>query len=357
MLRQLIPQYILDLPTYPFGKGKPEDEEEVRLSVNENPLGPPPGALQEIRRRLARIHRYPDRAIGELREELARHLGLEPANIVLGNGSNEIIEMAVKVFLREGEEVVIPRPSFAYYRMAVRIRGGKLVEVPLRDFKVDLQGVAKAVTERTRLVFLDNPNNPTGTVFNREEFGEFLARIPERVVVVVDEAYGEFVTSEGYPTFRDHLCWGRPVVALRTFSKFYGLAGLRLGYGIAPTEVAEVLDRVHQPFNVNTLAAAGAIGALRDEGFQRRTRQVILEGKRLLSEGFRRLGVEFVPSEANFFLVKVGERKGHLLEKLREVGVAVRDMAGYGLPDHIRVSVGLPEENERFLEALEACVG
>ena len=350
----LIPEYILDIPPYPLGK--PWQGDEVRLSANENPLGPPPRALEEIKRCLGRIHRYPDGAIGELKGALAQHLGLREGNIVLGNGSNEVIEMVVKVFLREGDEAIIPTPSFAYYRIAVRARGGRVVEVPLRDFRVDLEAIARAVTERTRLVFIDNPNNPTGTIFTKGEFETFLGRIPEGVVTVVDEAYGEFVSSPEYPTFRDHLRQGRTIVALRTFSKFYGLAGLRVGYGVAREEIIEVLDRVHQPFNVSILGVAGCLGALRDEDFQRRTRQVIEEGRRFLTEGFKRLGVEFVPSEANFLLVKVGRRKERLVRLLKGARVVVRDMKGYGLPEYVRVTVGLPEENRQLLEVFEACV-
>jgi len=353
MPRPLIPDHILEIPPYP--RGKPwRGLEEVRLSANENPLGPPPKALEEIRSSLAALHRYPDGLAEVLKEELAQYLGLDPANLALGNGSNEVIEMAVKVFLRDGEEVVLPAPSFAYYGIAVKARGGKCIEVPLRDFRIDLEAMARAVTPRTRLIFLGNPNNPTGTIFGLEEFKALLEEVPEEVVVVVDEAYGEFVTAEHYPSFRDYLEMDRWILSLRTFSKFFGLAGLRVGYGIGRGELVDLLERVHQPFNVNLLGIAGAIGALKDREFQERTRRVVAEGKDFLTAAFEELDIPFVASEANFFLFYAGERKGELLEYLEGEGVVVRDMEGYGLGGYLRVSVGLPEENRRFVEVLKA---
>lgn len=352
-LRDLIPDHIRSLPPYPKGRPWRRGEEVVRLSSNENPLGPPPMAVAAIQGVLQEVNRYPDGAAEELLNELARHLGVGVENLVLGNGSDEVIEMAVKIFVREGDEVIIPAPSFAYYRIASASEGARPVEVPLKDYRIDLHEVICRLTPRTKLIFLNNPNNPTGTIFTRREFRSFLEDLPEGVLLVIDEAYGEYVTSPEYPDYRDYLALERPILVLRTFSKFYGLAGLRVGYGIAKEEIISALEKVHQPFNVNLLGAVGALGALRDEEYQRRSSLVNEEGKRYLSEGLRRLGVSFVPSEANFLLVRIGEGVGELLERLGEARVVVRDMKGYGLEGHLRVSIGLPDENRRFLEVLE----
>lgn len=343
--------YIEDLPAYPLGKDY--SDEDIRLSGNENPLGPPAKALERIKSVLYRVHRYPDGLRAELTEKLACWLGVAPENLVLGNGSNEIIDLVAKVFLGEGEEVLVPEPGYAYYRIAARSRGAKVKGIPLKGFRVDLDSFAAQLGPKTRVVFLDNPNNPTGTVFGRSKLRTFMEEIPQGCVVVIDCAYAEFVQDPEYPSLREMLEAGWPIVVLRTFSKFFGLAGLRVGYGVAMREIADVLNRVRQPFNISTLSLAGAIGALEDEDHQRRTLEVIHEGREILRRGWERMGLFFVPSEANFFLVRVGPRKSELLSLLKEHRIVVRDMAGYGLPEYIRVSVGLPEENRRLLELME----
>ncbi len=350
MLRFLIPPYIEELPSYPLGRDYGEGQ--VRLSANENPLGPPPGAVERIRGVLGRIHRYPDGLKGELLRRLSQWLGVRRGNLLLGNGSNEIVDMAVRAFLREGDEVLVPRPGYAYYRISARSRGADVKEVPLKDLRVDLSEVAQAIGPRTKMIFLDNPNNPTGTIFTKGNFEEFIRGVRDDVLIVIDCAYAEFVTSEDYPQLGWLLSLDRPILVLRTFSKFFGLAGLRIGYGVAREELVRVLDRVHQPFNISILALAAALGALEDLDFQRETRRVILEGKRVLEEGFREVGIDYVRSEANFFLVKVGRGKERLMELLEGEGIIVRDMRGYGLPEYIRVSIGRAEENRRFIEVL-----
>lgn len=343
-------EYIRDLPPYPLGKDY--SDEDIRLSGNENPLGPPPRALERIQGVLYRINRYPDGLRGELTERLAQWLGVSPANLVLGNGSNEVVDLVVKAFLGEGEEVLIPDPGYAYYRIAARSRGATVKAVPLREFKVDLEAFAREVGPRTRLIFLDNPNNPTGTVFGKGDLKGFLARIPEDCIVVLDGAYAEFVQDPDYPSPKEVLQEERAVVVLRTFSKFFGLAGLRIGYGIAREEIADVLNRVRQPFNLSVLSLAGALGALEDRAYQEETLRVIGEGRSFLEEAFKDLGLPYIPSQANFLLVRVGPRKAELLSLLRRHRIVVRDMAGYGLPDFVRITVGLPEENRRLVEVV-----
>lgn len=348
MLR--LPDFIKDIPSYPLGRDY--DEGQVRLSANENPLGPPPKAIQRISEALQSIHRYPDGWKKRLLEVLASKFRIRTENLVLGNGSNEVVEMVVKAFLREGDEVVVPRPSYAYYKIAARMKGAVVKEVPLVNFKVNLKKMEEAVTDSTKAVFLDNPNNPTGTVFLWEDFLEFVKSLPQDVVVVMDQAYAEFVKEPRYPSVENVLSLDHPVVLLRTFSKFYGLAGLRIGYGIGPREVIEVLNRCRQPFNVSSLAMAGALGALEDEEFQQNTKRLIEEGRRTLEEGFQRLGIEYIPSEANFYLIKVKGNKERLLELLESNRIALRDMKGYGLDGFFRVTVGTCEENKRLLEVL-----
>lgn len=345
-----LPDHIKDIPPYPLGRDY--DQRQVRLSANENPLGPPPKAIQRINEALMSIHRYPDGWRQRLLEALARKFAISMENLVLGNGSNEVVEMVVKAFLREGDEVVIPKPSYAYYKIAAHIRGAEVKEVPLTDFKINLRKIAEAVTDSTKVVFLDNPNNPTGTVFLWEDFLEFVQCLPQDVLVVMDQAYAEFVNEPRYPSVEKVLGLNRPVVLLRTFSKFYGLAGLRIGYGIGPREVIEVLNKCRQPFNISSLAMAGALGALEDEEFQQKTKKLVEEGKKTLEEGFQVLGIEYIPSEANFYLIRIKERKEHFLELLEVNRVVLRDMKGYGLEGFFRVTVGTAEENRRFLEVL-----
>jgi len=354
MPKLLVPSYIMELPSYPLGKDYREDE--IRLSANENPLGPSPLALERIKEALTRINRYPDGLRSRLIKLLVEWLKVEESNLVLGNGSNEIVDMVVKAFLREGDEVLVLSPGYAYYRISAKARGGIVTEVPLDFPKIDLPRVVSSINEKTKIVFLDNPNNPTGTIFTQKEFLEFLQKVREDVVIVLDCAYAEFVEDKDYLKLGALLEIDRPILILRTFSKFFGLAGLRIGYGIARKELVEILERVRQPFNVSILSLAGAIGALEDLEFQKRTRELILEGRRFLEEGFKELGIEYIPSQANFILVRIGEKKSDLLKILEGKRIVVRDMSGYGLPEYIRITVGKPEENRHLLEAFKEWV-
>lgn len=352
-IREIVADYIMDLPPYPKGREWRGEEDLVRLSANENPLGPSPKALDAIAKALKYLHRYPDGTGAGLKEKLAQRWGTSADNIILGNGSNGIIELATRTFLQEGEEVLLPEPTFAYYGIASQARGGKCVSVPLRDFKIDLAGIAQRITSETKLIFLGNPNNPTGTIFTRSEFEDFLIHLPSHVVVLVDEAYGEYVTAADYPLYRDYQQRGRWIITIKTFSKFYGLAGLRMGYGMAREELIEQMEKVRQPFNVNLLALAGAEAALGDEEHRVKAARVNEEGREYLYEELARLKVSFVPSEANFILVYFGSHTSHVMETLLQGGIVVRGMEGYGLGGYCRVTIGLPEENKRFVEALE----
>jgi len=358
-LRALVPEWIRTLTPYPPGKPIEELERElgirdsIKLASNENPLGPSPRAVAAIAAVLADLHRYPDGSAFYLKRRLAERLGVSEAELIVGNGSNEIIELAVRTFLRPGDEAVMADQAFVVYRLVVQSAGGSSRMVPLRDFTHDLEAIAATVTPRTRLVFLGNPNNPTGTIFRRAAWRALLGRLPEHLLVVADEAYAEYVEDPEYPDTIRERGDRVPVLSLRTFSKLYGLAGLRIGYGVAAAPVIDALDRIRQPFNVNALALAGARAALDDEEHVRRTLAANRAGMAFLVEAFRALGLAHVPSAANFVLVRVGDG-ARVYEALLRRGVIVRPMAVYGFPEHVRVTVGTEAENARFVAALRA---
>ena len=358
-LRALVPEWIRTLTPYPPGKPIEELERElgirdsIKLASNENPLGPSPKAVAAIAAVLADLHRYPDGSAFYLKRRLAERLGVSEAELIVGNGSNEIIELAVRTFLRPGDEAVMADQAFVVYRLVVQSAGGSSRMVPLRDFTHDLEAIAAAVTPRTRLVFLGNPNNPTGTIFRRAAWRAFLGRLPEHLLVVADDAYAEYVEDPEYPDTIRERGDRVPVLSLRTFSKLYGLAGLRIGYGVAAAPVIDALDRIRQPFNVNALALAGARAALDDEEHVRRTLAANRAGMAFLVEACRALGLAHVPSAANFVLVRVGDG-ARVYEALLRRGVIVRPMAVYGFPEHVRVTVGTEAENARFVAALRA---
>ena len=361
-VKKLVPEEIASLVPYPPGKPIEEVEREygiegsIKLASNENPLGPSPKAVEAIRDGMKNLHRYPDGSGYYLKRKLSKQLGVEPEMIILGNGSNEIIEFAIPTFLSPGDEVVMANPSFAVYPIVVKATRGKAVEVPLKGLTHDLDAMLKAVTERTRLIFIANPNNPTGTMVTGSALGSFMNSLPEGIVVVIDEAYREYVTDEGYPDALGYVKGGKLVVVLRTFSKIYGLAGLRIGYGVADREVVSYMERVRQPFNVNSLAQIAAMAALDDSSHLERSCENNRRGMSQLFEEIGAMGIECVPSQANFFLIKVG-RGRDVYEGLLRRGVIVRPMESYGLPEYIRVTVGLPEENKRFLETFKAVMG
>ena len=322
----------------------------IKLASNENPLGPSPKALAAMRDALERANFYPDGGGYYLREAIADKFGLRRENVILGCGSNEIIEFVGHAFLQPGDEIVTSDHAFAVYRLMAQLFGAITVEVPERPgFVQDLDAALAAITPRTRQVYITSPNNPTGTTVTDEEIDAFMARVPERVTVVFDEAYHEFLDRP--PDTLRYVREGRNVIVLRTFSKIQGLANLRIGYGMASAEMIEILQKTRQPFNVNGIAQAGAIAGMADGEHQARTKTVTDEGRAFLQGAFAEMGVEFVPSHANFVLAHVGDGRTVFEALLRE-GIIVRAMGSYKLPEWIRVSVGTMEENRRFVDAL-----
>jgi histidinol-phosphate aminotransferase len=356
-----VPDYIRTL--IPYEPGKPIEEVEreygiansVKLASNENPIGPSPKALAAIRAKLEQLHLYPDGDCFYLKTGLAQKLGVAPERLIFGNGSNEIIELAARTFLRPGDEAVMAEQAFVVYQLIVQAVGAVGKQVPLRDYTHDLSAIAEAVSPRTRLVFLANPNNPTGTIFRRAEWEKFLAKVSPEVLLIVDEAYFEYVENADYPDSLQYHAPGRAILTLRTFSKLYGLAGLRIGYGVGPAELIAMMQRVRQPFNVNAPAQWGALGALADAEHVQRSLTVNREGRAFLQSEFQRLGLQYVPSHGNFILVRVGKGQ-EVFKQLLTQGVIVRPMGGYKFPEHVRVTVGTMDENRRFVEALEKAI-
>ena len=323
--------------------------EIIKLASNENPLGPSPAARKAMIDTIDRAHFYPDGGGYYLREAVAEQLGLSMANVILGNGSNEIIEFLGHAYLQPGDEVVVAKHSFAVYRLMAQLFGAKVVDVPDPDFIADLDGMLGAITPRTKEVFIANPNNPTGTMVFQEDIDRFMERVPEHVMVVFDEAYYEFLDEP--PDVLQYVRAGRNVVVLRTFSKIQGLANLRIGYGLAAAEITEVLQKARQPFNANGIAQAGALAGLSDQAHMDETRRVTREGRNFFQAQFLEMNLEFVPSHANFVLVRVGDGK-KVFEALLRRGLIVRAMGSYGLPEWIRVSVGTMPQNKAFIAAL-----
>ncbi|MEO5957637.1 MAG: histidinol-phosphate transaminase [Opitutaceae bacterium] len=323
----------------------------IKLASNENPFGPSPLAVAAAKRAIEQGELYPEGGCFELRQKLAVKFKLSSDHFVIGNGSNEVIELLGHVFVGPGDEVVMGAPAFVVYKLVTLLFGAKAVEVPLRDWRHDLERIAAAITPRTKLVYVCSPNNPTGTANTEAELRAFVRALPDHVVVVVDEAYAEFL--EKAPDLRPSIAEGRKIICLRTFSKIYGLAALRVGFGYASAELVALLNRVRQPFNVNAIAQAAAVAALDDAAFAEKTARENRAGLAQIENGCRALGLEFVPSVANFMLVRVGDGT-RVFDALQRRGVIVRPVKSYGLPEWIRVTVGTRQQNERLLEELAA---
>jgi histidinol-phosphate aminotransferase len=349
----------------PYLPGKPIEEVQrelgltdiIKLASNENPLGPSPRAVAAMAAVAGSVTLYPEGSAPLLRAAVARHTQMPPETLVFGNGSDEVLHLLALSFLRPGDEVVQGDPSFAMYEIYTTQCAGVPVKVPLRNYTHDLEAMADAVTPRTRMVMVANPNNPTGTLVTRREIERFLARVPDGVLVVFDEAYDEYVDHPDKADLRPLIRDGANVALLHTFSKAYGLAGLRVGYGIARPEIAETLNRVRSPFNVNLLAQAAAVAALEDREHVARSVALNAEGREDFYREFTRLGLGHVPSQANFVLVDVGRDSREVFGALLRRGVIVRAGAGLGLPHHIRVTVGTPDQNARFFAALAEVLG
>ena len=358
------PSYVRGIAPYQAGKPISElareyglrEDRIVKLASNENPLGVPESAQRAMHGELEDLARYPDSNGFVLKGAIARRYAVPPEWVTLGNGSNDILELVAHAVVQPGQSVVYAQYSFAVYALATQEVGAQAIVVPARDHGHDLEAMLAAIRPDTRLVFIANPNNPTGTFAPAQAVERFIERVPADVVVVLDEAYNEYLP----PELRfDSVAWVRRfpnLLVCRTFSKAYGLAGLRVGFGLAQPELTDLLNRIRQPFNVNSLAQAAAAAVLFDEAFLQRSYEVNAAGLQRLQSAFAAMGLEYVPSFGNFVLVRVGDAAA-VNERLLRVGVIVRPVAGYGLPEWLRVSVGLPEENEAFLAALPAALG
>jgi histidinol-phosphate aminotransferase len=345
----------------PYEPGMPMDALErelgisdiVKLASNESPIGPSPRAVEAVGAALGELSRYPDGNGYALKTALAEIHDVPRERITLGNGSNDILELLARVFVGAGDEVVFSEHAFAVYPIATQAVGGVPVVVPAVAHGHDLDGFARAVTDRTRLVFVANPNNPTGTWVGAADLEALLGLVPENVIVVVDEAYAEYVDVQGYASLLRATGRYPNLVVTRTFSKAYGLAALRVGFGVSDPQVADLLNRVRMPFNVNSAALVAAVAALGDRAHLGRAVEVNRSGMRALTAAFDSRGLEHVPSVANFVSVRLPRPAAQIYDALLHLGVIVRPIAGYGMPEHLRVTVGLPEENARFLAALD----
>ena len=355
-----VPEHILSIK--PYSPGKPIDALEreygiakaIKLASNENPLGPSPKAVKAIQDALDNLNRYPDGSGYYLTKKISGKLGVLPGNIVLGNGSDEIISMLATALLTPGDEALLTQPAFLMYDIMVRSVGATPVYVPLKSLCADLKEMKNRITPRTRLVFLNNPNNPTGTFISKAEFEDFIEGVPSEILVVLDEAYIEFVRGDHCAFGLDYFNEEKAIVILRTFSKAYGLAGLRIGYGIMPESISNLLHRIRPPFNTNVLAQIGAAAALDDEDFLNKTVRLVHEELDFFHAVFDQKGIRYFPSETNFFLIDVQKNADEVFEGLLRQGVIVRSMTSYGYSEYIRVNVGVHEENVRFVEALES---
>jgi len=349
----------------PYQPGKPLAELEreygirnaVKLASNENPLGPSPAALKVIREQLHDLARYPDGNGFALKAALASKHGVDVAQITLGNGSNDILELLARAFVTPDNEVIFSQHAFAVYPIVTQAVGARAVVTAAREWGHDLDAMLAAISDNTRLIFIANPNNPTGTWLSRQQLQLFLSRLPSHVVVVLDEAYFEYASdpamgAEDYPNGMQWLSEYSNLVVTRTFSKAYGLAGLRVGYSISHAEIADLLNRVRQPFNVNSLALAAAEAALQDQGHLQNALACNVAGLQQYARAFTTLGLEYIPSIANFISVKVGEA-ATIYEQLLRQGVIVRPVANYGMPEYLRITVGTAEENQRCIDALQ----
>ena len=360
---QFNPQ-IANLPVYQAGRPIEEVARElglpaasiIKLASNENPLGPSPKALAAMEHVLKNLHLYPDGNAFYLKQKLAGKIAVETANIIFGNGSNEIIEFVGHAFMRPGVDVVVSQYCFAVYPIVTSLFGANLITVPAKNLGHDLKAMVKAITPQTRVMFVANPNNPTGTLASRAEIVELVNSVPDHVLLVMDEAYIEFLDDAVnlVPLIRDGQM--KNLILMRTFSKIFGLAGLRLGYGIASPEIIGALEKIRQPFNINSIAQAGAMAALDDEEHFAATKANNAAGVEFFESAFKAMKLEFIPSAANFVLIRVGDG-AKVFSELQKRGVITRPMAGYQLPEWLRISVGSPAENERCLTALKEILG
>ncbi len=347
----------------PYQPGKPVEEVErelglkgvIKMASNENPMGSSPLAVKAIQEKVDQMHIYPDGNAYYLKNALSAKLGVSPDQLVFGNGSDELISFLTLAYINPGDEAIMTKPSFSEYVFAMRLMGGEIRKVPLKEgsFEFDLEGILNEVNEKTRLIFLCSPNNPTGTTVSKKDLAGFVEKLPHKVILVLDQAYHEFATDPDHPDGMDYINEGYPVISLRTFSKIYGLAGLRIGYGITIPEIAADINRVREPFNVNAMAQAAAMAALEDKDHLERSRQMVSSARKQVAAGFAEMGLNAVPDQANFCFVDVKVDSRQAFEALLKKGVIVRTGDIFGFPTHLRVTYGTGEQNKRFLAALK----
>ncbi|MFA5410618.1 MAG: histidinol-phosphate transaminase [Candidatus Omnitrophota bacterium] len=357
-MEELVRKNILRIMPYQAGKPIEETKRQlglkdvIKLASNENPLGVSPKAVAAIKKHLSQLNRYPDSSSFYLKRKLGKYFNLQPGQIIAGNGSDELIDVIIKTFVEEDENIITSEGTFLEYGIISQVNNRKIITAPLKYFKYDLGAIKKKIDRRTKLIFISNPNNPTGTYVSQLELEEFMQDLPEGVLLVLDEAYDTFVDTADFPSSLSYIR-DNNVIVMKTFSKAYGLAGLRIGCAFARPELISAMEKVRQPFNVNSLAQAAAVAALDDRQFLKKTRKIVLEGKGYLYDGLTSLGLAYVPSVANFILVDVGRDSVLFFREMLKYGVIIRDMKQYGLKNFIRVSVGTKKENERFIRVLK----
>ncbi|MGF7185460.1 histidinol-phosphate aminotransferase [Desulfitispora alkaliphila] len=359
MLAELIRKTILRIK--PYVPGKPIEEvkrelglnEIIKLASNENPYGASAKAVEAMKQTIEKIHIYPDANGFELKVALGEKYGFDPQCFILGNGSDENIKMIAQAFLNPGEEVVFGAPSFMAYDFAAKVMDAEVKAVPLKENCYDLEGMLQEITDKTKLVFICNPNNPTGTIVKKHQLEQFINQLPEHVIAVIDEAYAQYADDPQFVSGIDYVRQGKQVIVLRTFSKIYGLAGIRVGYGIASPEIIAMIERVREPFNTNLVAQAGAIAALRDAAHLSFCRKENIIQKKVLEDQFKKLGLSWIDTQANFIMLDTGIDATELHQEMLKQGVIIRPGHVFGMPTYIRVTIGTPEENKKFIEALK----
>lgn len=345
----------------PYVPGKPVEELEremgvksaVKLASNENPLGPSKLGIKMMKKYINNLHRYPEGGCYYLAKKLSEKINFPMENIIFGNGSNEILEIVGRTFYVAGDEIIFSQYAFIVYKLVAQALGAKFYEVPARGLAHDLEKMLEYITDKTKIIYLANPNNPTGTMFKKDKFESFMKNVPEKVLVVLDEAYHEYVEDKDYPDGLKYLRKYKNLIVVRTFSKIYGLAGLRIGYAVADKNIIDYMNRVREPFNVNTLAQFAALGALDDEEHVRKTKELTKIGLEYFYNELSKMNIEYENSYGNFILIKSPINAMDLYNKLLKEGVIVRPVGGYGLPEYLRVSVGLMKENKKFINALK----
>ncbi|QGT99553.1 hypothetical protein SYNTR_0960 [Candidatus Syntrophocurvum alkaliphilum] len=351
---------IFDLKPYVPGKPIEEVKRElgiddiIKLASNENPIGPSPKGVEAVEKALAQLHFYPDSNCFYLKNRLSEILGYENENLIIGNGSDEVLKLIAETFINQGDEVVFADPSFVEYEFTAKIMGAACIKVNLKDFTHDLEAMLQAITDKTKIVYICNPNNPTGTIVTEQEMDYFMNNVPEDVLVVFDEAYVEYVEAENFASGLKYVDQGKNALVLRTFSKIYGLAALRIGYAITTKEIAQAIERVIEPFNVNMLAQVAALAAIDDHEHVKKSQNLNSEGKQYLYKEFKNLGFDYVPTEANFIFVDTHKDIQFIFNKLLQLGVIIRTGDIFGYPTYMRLTIGTKQENERLINALKA---